>query len=468
MNGGNMNDSYLAVDIGASSGRLILGSLNPDGKLVAEEIHRFQNVANKRNGFLCWDYEYIFREIMTGMRKCRELGKPPVSVGVDTWGVDFVLLDPEGRIIGDTVSYRDQRTTGADRAVGEIIGDAEHYAKCGIQKMPINTIYQLWTVRDILGDADRFLMVPDYFHYLLTGKASNEYTIATTTALVNAAVRDWDRGLIAKLSYPEKLFGKLSFPGDALGNLKPGVARLTGFDCRVTLPASHDTGSAVAAAPLAAGTAYISSGTWSLIGVETEEPLTGENSRLSRLTNEGGAFGTYRYLKNVMGLWMIQEIQRELGIRSHDRLNAMAGAERGFKSVVDVTNARYLSPGSMLEEVRAECAETGQQVPGTPGEVARCIYLSLAQAYAKTIRELSGLTGSGINRICIVGGGCKNTYLNRLTAEETGLEVSAGPVEATALGNIAVQMIADGVVAGISGARQLIKDSFPPTSAILE
>ena len=456
-----MKQYYLAVDIGASSGRLMLGALGDAKNLELEEIHRFHNGAIWRNGALCWEFDRLFDEILTGMKKCRELGKIPVSIGVDTWGVDFVLLDKNNELIGDFVAYRDARTQGIPTIIADIIPESELYSRTGIQKQPFNTIYQLYTIPEQLEKAETLLLIPEYFHYLLTGKAMNEYTNATTTGLVNAKEKTWDYELIDRLGYPKRLFGDLHMPGETLGSLRPEIAEKVGFDCRVVLPATHDTASAVAAAPMDDDSVYISSGTWSLIGVESTEPITNEESRTLNLTNEGGVEHRFRYLKNSMGLWMIQEVRRELGDKfSYAQLAEMAKDAESFNSVVNTESPEYLSPESMIAAIRAECKKTGQLVPEIPAEIAACIFKSLAQGYKNALAELEKMTGRNFKRICIVGGGCKNEYLNELTAHATGLAVSAGPSEATALGNIAVQMIASGAVSNIGEARGIIKESF--------
>lgn len=456
-----MKQFFLAIDIGASSGRLMLGSFGESRILELEEIHRFSNGAVRRGGNLCWEYDRIFEEIKTGMKKCAELGKIPTSVGVDTWGVDFVLLDKDGKLIGDSVAYRDSRTQGVPERISEIIPETELYARTGMQKQPFNTIYQLFTVPEQLEKAETYLMAPEYFHYLLTGSAVNEYTISTTTGLVNAEKRTWDWELIQRLGYPEKLFKPLHMPGESVGILRDELSRELGFDCRVVLPATHDTGSAVAAAPLDSESIYISSGTWSLIGVESRAPFTTQESLSRNFTNEGGVDYRFRYLKNIMGLWMIQEVRRELGEKySYAELAQMAEGEDGFPSIVDVESFEYLAPESMSAAIRDECRRTGQSIPETPAQLAACIFKSLAAGYNKAVLELQEITGRRFKRLCIVGGGCKNDYLNRLAARTTGLEVTAGPSEATALGNIAVQMMAAGAVSGIEEAREIIKNSF--------
>jgi rhamnulokinase len=456
----SMKRYYLAIDIGASSGRHILGSVE-NGRLVTEEVYRFPNGMRIRDGQLCWDYSRLFKEILEGLKRCRGLGKIPVSLGIDTWGVDFVLLDSNDQVLGNTVSYRDTRTQGVDREVGEIIPETDLYARTGIQKQPFNTIYQLWTVREQLKKAKSFLMVPEYLNFLLTGVKKNEYTNATTTGMVNAEQKTWDEEILSLLEYPKELFGQLHMPGEPVGNIFPWIAEEVGFACKVVLPATHDTASAVAGVPLSGDTIYISSGTWSLMGVENDRPILTEKSRLLNYTNEGGVDFRFRYLKNIMGLWMIQEVHRELeGRYSYTELAAMAEAEAEFDSVVDVNSSRYLSPAGMIKEIQAECWETGQKVPETPGQIAQCIFSSLAKSYARSASELSEVCGRKFTRINIVGGGCQNDWLNSLTVKESGLKAFAGPVEATAIGNLAVQMISDAVFGSLSEARRAIVDSF--------
>jgi len=442
------------VDVGASSGRLILGKRNDEGTVDIEEVHRFTNGPVLRGQLQCWDFDRIFEEILVGMRKCADRGKVPVSVGIDAWGVDFVLLDAQGCVIGDSVCYRDTRTQLAPTVVHSRVPESVLYARTGIQQQPINTIYQLWTVREQLDKASAILMVPDYLHYLLTGVVANEYTEASTTGLLNVSTRTWDVELLDDLGYPRRPFKALRMPGDKLGNLQPQIVDRVGFQCAVVLPATHDTASAVVAAPVTSDSVYISSGTWSLVGVENTVPITCEASWLRGFTNEGGAQGRYCFLKNLTGLWMIQETRREVGsVHSFDDLNRLAENEPDFCSTVDVTDPRFVSPGSMTAAIRQACIETGQQVPDTPGKLVRCILQSLARGYSQTIEELAEVTGRGFGGACVVGGGSKNALLNRLTAEQCGLDVSVGPAEATALGNVTLQMIADGAVADIDSAR---------------
>ena len=455
---------YLAIDIGASSGRHVLGWIK-DGKLRLEEVYRFENGMQKKDGHLIWDTKRLFAEILTGMRRCKEIGKIPASVGVDTWAVDYVLLDEKEELLGEAYGYRDSRTQGMDELVYQHIPEAELYAITGIQKQPFNTIYQLMAVKqqhpEYLKQARTFLMLPDYFHFLLMGKKVQEYTNATSTQLVNAHTNEWDRALLRRLGYPEKLFGALAMPGTTVGWLKKEIEAEVGYACQVVLPATHDTGSAVLAVPSQKeNTLYISSGTWSLIGVEQKEPICTEASRQANFTNEGGYAYRYRYLKNIMGLWMIQSVRRELPEQySFSELCDLARESQTFPSRVDVNADVFLAPESMTEAIQQECARTMQPMPQTPGELAAVIYQSLAESYAAAIKELEQLTDTHYEEIHIVGGGSNAAYLNELTAEKSGLRVLAGPAEATAIGNLAAQMIAAGVFADYREARTCILQS---------
>lgn len=455
---------YLAVDIGASSGRHILAHLE-NGKIVLEEVHRFENKLVANRGHLCWDTRRLYAEILNGLKKCKEAGKIPVSMGIDTWGVDFVLLDELGNVIGDTVAYRDSRTNGMDEPVYACVPEAKLYARTGIQKQLFNTVYQLMSVKlthpEWLEKASRLLMIPEYFNYLLTGVAMNEYTNATTGNLVNAQTKTWDGEILDALGYPRRLFGELHLPGDTVGNFTEAVAAEVGFNCRVVLPATHDTGSAVAAVPATDDDfLYISSGTWSLLGAERMTPDCSEESFRLNFTNEGGVDYRFRYLKNIMGLWIIQSIKRELNNEyGFGTLCDLAQASQ-IDTVVDVDDPRFLAPESMIQTVKTVCAETGGKVPETVGEVVKVVYLSLAKRYGEAVREMEAVTGRTYSRLHIVGGGCQDDYLNRLTAETTGLDVYAGPVEATALGNLMVQMLAAGECASLTDGRALIARSF--------
>lgn len=459
-----MEKYYLAVDIGASSGRHMLAH-REDGKIVLEEIYRFPNGMDMRQGEKVWDADRLFAEIKTGMKKCKELNKIPVSMGIDTWAVDFVLLDKEDKRIGNAVAYRDDRTAGMDAEVYKLIPEEELYGRTGIQKQIFNTVYQLMALKqkqpEYLEKADKLLMIPDYFHYLLTGKAVTEYTNATTTQLVSPQSKDWDRELIEKSGYPVSIFQEIQMPGTELGSLKEEIAEEIGYSCKVVLPVTHDTGSAVMAVPSNSDDVlYISSGTWSLMGTELMEADCSERSRQHNLTNEGGYNYRFRYLKNIMGLWMIQSVKKEIGgDKGFGEICEMAsGCE--ITSLVNCNDDRFLAPKNMTEEVKAACRESGQQVPEGIAQTAAVIYNSLARCYAETKEEIEEMTGKTYDRIHIVGGGANADYLNRLTAKAAKVPVYAGPTEATAIGNISAQMIADGELSSLTEARESIFASF--------
>lgn len=463
-----MGAYYLAIDIGASSGRHILAHLE-NGRLVLEEIHRFPNGMIQKDGEKCWDFDALFQEIITGLKKCKEAGKIPVSVGVDTWGVDFVLLDENDKVLGNTVGYRDDRNFGMDGEVYKIIPEDELYARTGIQKAVFNTIYQLMAVKkghpEYLEKAKAFLMTPDYFHYLLSGLKSNEYTEATTSQLINPKTKEWDLELIERLGYPAKMFQKVSVPGTVLGDLSAEVQAQVGFNCKVVLPATHDTGSAVLAVPSNnQDTVYISSGTWSLMGVERMEADCSPASRAHNFTNEGGYQYRFRYLKNIMGLWMIQSVKKELkeeqGLDLSFSEICAEASKQTIPSLVDCNDDRFLAPENMIREVQAACEESGQPVPHTYGEIASVIYNSLAKCYGDTIEEIQEITGKHYDSISIVGGGSNADYLNKLTAEYTHRTVYAGPTEATAIGNVMVQMMAGGELKDLHSARDCVFESF--------
>ena len=471
---------YLAIDIGASSGRHILGHVD-NGKIILEEMYRFDNLQVHKNGHDCWDMENLWNGIIGGLKACGAAGKIPATIGIDTWGVDYVLLDEEDEVLGDAVAYRDSRNEGMDQEVSKYISPEDLYARTGIQKQPFNTIYQLMAQKlehpEQIANADRLLMVPEYLNYLLTGVKKSEYTIASTGSLLDAHKKDWDRELIEMLGLPVDIFGQLYMPGTVVGDLLPAIEQEVGFNASVILVAAHDTGSAFLAVPAKDDNAvYLSSGTWSLLGVENEVAITNEDSRLANFTNEGGAWYRYRYLSNIMGLWMIQSVRRELnGVSyvagkdnrtatgkkwSFPDLIAEAEKEEGFAAVVDVNASCFLAPQSMIQAIKDECVRTGQPVPETVGQIMQCVYTSLSLCYRDAIRALEGLTGKYYTSINIVGGGCQDGYLNRRTAQATGLTVYAGPVEGTAIGNLLVQMIEAKEFENLQAARNAIRESF--------
>lgn len=455
---------YLAVDIGASSGRHILSHLE-NGKIILEEIYRFSNGMVEVDGEKVWDSQKLFEDILIGMKKCYELGKIPVSMGIDTWAVDFALLDKEDHLIGKTVGYRDGRTKGMDQEVYKVISQDELYERTGIQKQIFNTIYQLMAVKmkkpQELADAKTMLLIPDYFNFLLTGRKVTEYTNASTTQLLHPETKEWDFELIDMLGFPRDIFTEIKLPGTIVGELTEEIQKKVGFCCKVVLPATHDTGSAVVAVPSnEEDVLYISSGTWSLMGTELKEAICTKESMEKNLTNEGGYDYRFRYLKNIMGMWMINSAKKEIADdMSYADICAMA-SKTTIASIVPANDDRFLAPKNMTEEVKAACRESGQQVPEGIAEVAAVIYHSLAKCYADTMNEIEEITGKNYDCIHIVGGGSNAVYLNELTAKACGKTVYTGPTEATAVGNVAVQMIAAGELADLKSARECIFHSF--------
>ncbi|MBQ2734501.1 MAG: rhamnulokinase [Clostridia bacterium] len=452
---------YLAVDIGASSGRHILGYIE-NGKLVLEEIYRFPNGMQRKDGRLVWDVDGLFQEIKNGLKVCAAAGKIPSYMGIDTWGVDFVLLDANGERLDDAVGYRDARTAGMDLVVSKTLSEEDLYARTGIQKQAFNTIYQLAAIREktpeLLGKAETLLMIPNYLNARLTGICVNEYTEATTSNLISAQTGDWDYELLDMLRIPQKLFSPVRHAGEVLGELLPEIAAEVGFSLTVMLPATHDTGSAVLAMPTNSDDAiYISSGTWSLIGVERMEPDTSAHSQKHNFTNEGGYAKRYRYLKNIVGLWMIQSIKKELGTYSFPELSAMA--QKGIPTAIDVNDSRFLAPDSMIDAVRTVANKPEMSIE----DVLASVYHGLASCYAQVVREIEEITGKTYPAIHIIGGGCRDDYLSSLTAQKSQKRVFAGPVEATAIGNILAQMLGCGVFSSVAEARDTVARSFDVT-----
>ncbi len=377
--------------------------------------------------------------------------------------VDYLLLDKENQILGDAYAYRDSRTESMDKEVYRLISEKELYQRTGIQKQMFNTIYQLMAVKKqepaLLEKAETFLMLPDYFQFLLTGRQSSEYTNAVSTQLVSPVSKEWDRELIEMLGYPDKIFLPLQMPGTKVGNLKKEIKQQVGFDCEVLHCASHDTASAVMAMPRQG--LYLSSGTWSLMGIETEHAICTEDSRLANFTNEGGYEYRFRYLKNIMGLWMIQSVRHELNdTYSFAQLCEMAAENKSFPSYIDVNDTVFMAPDNMTEAIKNDCRKTKQPVPETTGEIAAVIYQSLARCYKKTIEELEANTRKIYNEIQIIGGGSHAAYLNQLTANAAKKTVYAGPAEATAIGNIIAQMIQKNELKNLKEARQCVSESF--------
>ncbi|NLZ80205.1 MAG: rhamnulokinase [Clostridiales bacterium] len=456
-----MQKYYLAIDIGASSGRHILGTLK-NGKIQLEEIYRFENGLEEKNGHLCWDLERLFNEIVNGLKECKRLDKIPTTMGIDTWAVDFVLLDNDGKILGDTVAYRDNRTTGMDQKVYEKISLEDLYARTGIQKQMFNSIYQLMAIKEttpeLMENAESLLMIPDYFNYLLTGEKCSEYTNATTTQLVNINTNDWDHDLIETLGYKKEIFEEISLPKTVVGKFKKEIEDEVGFSCNVVLPATHDTASAVLAVPSNDDDyIYISSGTWSLLGIESFVPNTSKLSMENNYTNEGGYEYRYRYLKNIMGLWMIQCVKKELDNKySFAKLCEIAADNDEFTSIVNVYDDTFLAPESMIGAIKKHCRDTNQAVPSTDGELAACVYKSLAVGYTKAVKEIEEIMNKTYSKIYIVGGGSNAEYLNELTAKMSGKELHVGLSEATSMGNVLAQMLGAGEFNSLAEARECV------------
>lgn len=454
---------YLAVDIGASSGRHILGSVQ-DGRIVIEEVYRFKNGNVKRNGHLCWELDRLFAEIKNGMKKCAALGKKPAYMGIDCFGVDFVLLDGENRILGDTVAYRDSRTDGMPEAVYEKIPYDTLYARTGVQTQRFNSIYQLYSIKttsDALSKAERYLHIAEYFNFLLTGVQKNEFTMTSTTQLMNLKTKDFDTEILSALGFPAKIFTKPEMPGTVVGKLTAALQAETGLDCTVILAPAHDTASAVMAVPTMEPCVYISSGTWSLMGTVLPEMNGSLKGRDAGLTNEGAHDGQIRYLKNIMGLWIIQSIKKELNDEySFGQLCDMA-MESSYSAKIDVNDDMFLAPESMMDAIRTYLAQNGAPAPETLGDILHCVYHSLAQSYGETVREIEAITGNTYNTIHIIGGGSQDSFLSKLTAEYTGKAVYAGPIEATAIGNLMMQMLVSGEFTDLATAKKAVAASFP-------
>ncbi len=468
--------NVVAVDLGAESGRVMLGQF--DGRqLTLTEAHRFPNGARAVDGLLRWDLTTLWEQIRIGMAKAATLlptGEEIVSVGVDTWGLDYGLLDADGQLINDPVSYRDPRTRGMLAEAVRLVGRRRLYAETGIQLMEVNTIYQLLAeVR--AGGADlqkarTLLLIPDLFHHLLSGQAVAEYTEASTTGAYDVANRRWATGLLSDLGIPTEMLPEVVEAGTDLGLLLPPLREELGVAygrTRVITPGSHDTASAVVSVPFTdPAAAYISSGTWSLVGVETDQPVLTEAARLANLTNEGGVLGTIRLLRNCMGLWILQECRRQWereGKRyTYQELVDLASAAPGGVSVINPDHPDFVTPGDMPERIRQYCRRTGQPVPINVAAIARCVLDSLALRYRMAFTDLGEVTGRPVSRIHIVGGGSRNTLLNQLTADAAGLEVVGGPVEATAMGNVLMQLHALGEVSGLEQMREVVRTSAHP------
>jgi rhamnulokinase len=456
---------FLAVDLGAESGRALLGGFDGE-RLDLREVHRFPNVPVRVADGLHWDVLRLMREVQEGLAKVSRESNELASVGVDTWGVDFALLDREGALVSNPYHYRDPRTEGMMERAAERAPEEEIYRTTGIQFMPLNTLYQLMAFEGspLLEAADTLLMMPDLIGYWLTGERACEYTVATTTQFYDLDAGDWAWELMRRMNVPERIFPGIIPPGTQLGTLLPEVREETGLgEVPVTATATHDTASAVVAVPAEGPFAYISSGTWSLVGVETNRPVVSDRALEHNFTNEGGFGGTVRLLRNVMGLWLLQECRRMWARNerdySYEELVRMAGEASPFGALVDPDHPAFLAPEDMPGRIRDFCAKTGQSLAEEPGAISRCVFESLALKYRWVLERAEEVSGQRAETVHVVGGGARNSLLCRLTAEAARRPVVAGPVEATALGNVMVQAYARGHVSSLAEIRDVVRSS---------
>ncbi len=458
---------YLAFDFGAESGRAVLAHLQ-SGILTMEEVHRFANEPVEYGGSLHWDVPRLWFEVRKALARLGEMEL--ASIGVDAWGVDYALLGERGELLENPYHYRDRRTEGVMEEVLRKVGKEEIYQATGIQFMPINTLYQLFVARrqtpKLLEAAKYLLTIPDLFHYWLTGNAVCEFTNATTTQMVDPVKRTWATGLMQCLELPVHLLAPIIEPGTLIGTLLPDIAGHSSLaGTTVIAPACHDTGSAVAAISARDGTAFLSSGTWSLVGTELDSPVITSDALRLNFTNEGGVNGTTRLLKNVMGLWMLQGCRQSWTVQGpnydYRELIELAAREISFRHLMDPDDESFLRPPDMLTAIDNFCIRTHQPVPKDPGAYVRAVLESLAFKYRMVLRNLEQVSGKRIEQIRIIGGGSKNRLLNRLTANATGRKVLAGPAEATALGNVAIQILATGGASSLQEVRAIVDRSFP-------
>ena len=463
---------YLAIDLGAESGRVMAGMF--DGQHIRlEELHRFSNGPVNVADTMRWDLLRLWSQIQVGLQKAAaRFGQNIVSVGVDTWGVDFVLLSKTGEMLGQPYHYRDARTRGVMEHTFQRVPRAEVFANTGLQFMEINSLYQLLAMNQtnpaLVEMADKFLMIPDFFHWLLSGSRVVEFTNATTSQMYHPTNRNWSIDMLRKLGLPTQMFPEVVAPGTKLGRLREDVARRAGLPrLEVVAPATHDTGAAIAAVPTertgSANWAYISSGTWSLMGLELPHAVLTQRALELNVTNEGGIDGTYRLLKNIMGLWLVQEcrksFERSGSAYDYGLLAQVARDARPFRAFVDPDSPAFLAPHDMPEAIRDWCRQTNQEIPDTDGGLIRCALESLALKYRMVLGWLEELSGEKTEVIHIVGGGTQNELLNQFTANATGRPVITGPVEATALGNVLVQARTSGSVGSLSQIRDIVRAS---------
>lgn len=455
--------NIVAIDLGASSGRVMLARYHGgDGKLELQEIHRFANQRVMRSGYDCWDVDALEAEIRTGLGQLDAQGITVDSIGIDTWGVDLVLLDADGQRVGEVVSYRDKRTHGVMARAEQQLGRARLYQQTAIQFLPFNTLYQLRAFSQnepvLKAQVAHALMIPDYLHYRLTGEMNWEYTIATTTQLINIASGDWDEQLLNWAGVEKSWFGTPTQPGNVVGYWQ----NAQGVNIPMISVASHDTASAVMAIPLnTADAAWISSGTWSLMGFESLRAHNGADALAANITNEGGIAGRYRVLKNIMGMWLLQQVCNELNVEDICQLIDAAAVQPACISLINPNDDRFINPGSMVQEIQDACAEQAMPVPQSPAALARCIFDSLAMLYKQVLDQLVQLHGCPFSSLHIVGGGSQNQLLNQLCANRCNLPVQAGPVEASTLGNVGCQLIALGELADLQALRRCVAANFP-------
>lgn len=462
-----MEQCFFAVDLGATSGRTILGSFTTDG-LKMEEVNRFPNHLIEMTGHYYWDIYELYRNIIEGLKSAsRKKDVEITSIGIDTWGVDFVCIGKDGQLLRPPYSYRDPHTNGAPEAFFTRIPRKRVYELTGIQVMNFNSLFQLDTMRrtndSILNAADKFLFTPDALSYLLTGEMVTEYTIATTAQLVNAFTRRLEPELLHALGLTENNFGRFVYPGEKVGVLSPEIRRMTGLGAiPVIAVAGHDTASAVAAVPATnRNFAYLSSGTWSLMGIESDTPVITPETETLNYTNEGGVEGTIRVLKNICGMWLLERCRQEWSEASYPELIAEARACEAFRSLIYPDDASFANPPSMRQAIRDYCKRTGQPIPETRGQIVRCIFESLSLRYRQVLDDLHSLSSQSIETLHVIGGGSRNDLLNQWTANATGIPVIAGPSEATAIGNIMLQAIAAGKAQDVSSMRKLVAQSIP-------
>lgn len=463
-----MKKAYLAVDFGGGSGRVVAGFLH-QGKLELKEIHRFGNRQIQLGQQLCWDFPALFQDMKDGLRLAAQERYDIQGIGIDTWGVDFGLIDRQGKLLGLPVCYRDNRTEGMPERFFAHIDASAHYACTGTQVMPINTLFQLYSMKQSqdpqLDIAEKLLFMPDLFSYFLTGVVNNEYSIASTSELMNASARTWSMETIKAAGIPTHLFGEIVMPGTVRGKLKKEIAAETGLgEVDVIAVGSHDTASAASVVPDLRGTnAFLSSGTWSLLGIELSQPILSDAARKASFTNEGGVGGRITFLQNITGLWILQRLMTEWKARGEEQQYSILiqqAADTVMDAMIPVDDSAFMNPENMEEAIQSYCRENGQSIPQTKAEIVRCVLQSLAVRYKQAVSELNSLLPEPIMQLNIIGGGCQNQLLNQLTADALNIPVVAGPIEATAIGNILAQAIAKGDITDWHEAKSIVANSF--------